>query len=98
DLRRARAVREAVGSGIHLSLDANQKWGVGEAIDAIRGLPETYPFWFRGRTSPDDVLGHKTIRDAVQPIRVATGEHVQNRVVFKQLLRSEERRVGKECR
>jgi L-fuconate dehydratase len=86
DLRRARAVRGAIGPDVHLSLDANQKWGVGEAIEAIRLLADVDPFWIEEPTSPDDVLGHKTIRDAVRPIRIATGEHVQNRVLFKQLL------------
>ncbi|HEY1514537.1 MAG TPA: enolase C-terminal domain-like protein [Gaiellaceae bacterium] len=86
DLRRVRAVRDAIGPEVHLSLDANQKWGVDEAIEAIRVLAEVDPFWIEEPTSPDDVVGHKTIRDAVSPIRIATGEHVQNRVVFKQLL------------
>jgi len=86
DLRRARLVREAIGPHLRLSLDANQAWGVDEAIEAIRALAEVDPWWIEEPTSPDDVLGHKRIRDAVAPIRVATGEHVQNRVVFKQLL------------
>ena len=86
DLRRVRAVREAIGPDVHLSLDANQKWGVEEAIGAIRTLAEVDPFWIEEPTSPDDVVGHKTIREHVSPIRIATGEHVQNRVVFKQLL------------
>jgi len=86
DLRRARLVREAIGPQLRLSLDANQAWGVEQAIEAIRGLAEVDPWWIEEPTSPDDVLGHRRIRDAVAPIRVATGEHVQNRVVFKQLL------------
>ncbi len=86
DLRRARLVREAIGPQLRLSLDANQAWGVEQAIEGIRGVAEVDPWWIEEPTSPDDVLGHKRIRDAVAPIRVATGEHVQNRVVFKQLL------------
>jgi L-fuconate dehydratase len=86
DLRRARLVRAAIGSEHRLSLDANQAWGVEQAIAAIHRLSEVDPFWIEEPTSPDDVLGHKRIRDAVGPVRVATGEHVQNRVVFKQLL------------
>jgi L-fuconate dehydratase len=86
DLRRARLVREAIGSSNRLSLDANQVWGVDQAIETIRMLAEVDPWWIEEPTSPDDVLGHKRIRDAVKPIRIATGEHVQNRVVFKQLL------------
>jgi L-fuconate dehydratase len=86
DLRRAKIVREAIGAGPQLSLDANQAWGIEQAIDAMRVLAEVDPWWIEEPTSPDDVLGHRRIRDAVAPIRVATGEHVQNRVVFKQLL------------
>jgi L-fuconate dehydratase len=86
DLRRARLVRDAIGPGNRLSLDANQAWGVNEAIEAIGVLSEVGPWWIEEPTSPDDVLGHRRIRDAIAPVRVATGEHVQNRVVFKQLL------------
>jgi L-fuconate dehydratase len=86
DLRRSRIVRETIGPDNRLSLDANQAWGVDEAIDAIRALSEVDPWWIEEPTSPDDVLGHSRIREAVAPIRVATGEHVQNRVVFKQLM------------
>ncbi|MDX6454899.1 MAG: L-fuconate dehydratase [Gaiellaceae bacterium] len=86
DLRRARLVRDAIGPGNRLSLDANQAWGVAQAIEAIGVLSEVDPWWIEEPTSPDDVLGHRRIRDAIAPVRVATGEHVQNRVVFKQLL------------
>jgi L-fuconate dehydratase len=86
DLRRARLVREAIGPEYRLSLDANQAWGVEQAIAAIARLSEVDPWWIEEPTNPDDVLGHKRIRDAVAPLRIATGEHVQNRVVFKQLL------------
>jgi L-fuconate dehydratase len=88
DLRRARLVREAIGPDERLSLDANQAWGVDRSIEAIRALAEVDPWWVEEPTSPDDILGHKRIRDAVTPVRIATGEHVQNRVVFKQLLQA----------
>jgi L-fuconate dehydratase len=86
DLRRARIVRDAIGPEYKLSLDANQAWGVEQAIEAVRILTEVDPWWIEEPTSPDDILGHRRIREAVTPVRVATGEHVQNRVVFKQLL------------
>jgi L-fuconate dehydratase len=85
DLRRALAVREAIGGELKLSLDANQAWGVDQAIEAIGRLSVVDPFWIEEPTSPDDVVGHGRIREAVGPVRIATGEHVQNRVVFKQL-------------
>jgi L-fuconate dehydratase len=86
DLRRAMLVRDAIGPEHRLSLDANQAWGVEQAISAIHGLSQLDPWWIEEPTSPDDMLGHQRIRQAVAPLRVATGEHVQNRVVFKQLL------------
>jgi L-fuconate dehydratase len=85
DLRRGRAVREVLGEGGKLMLDANQAWGVEEAIAAMGVLGELQPWWIEEPTSPDDVLGHRRIRQAIAPIGVATGEHVQNRIVFKQL-------------
>jgi L-fuconate dehydratase len=86
DLRRAALVRSTIGPEHQLSLDANQAWGVDEAIEALGVLAQVDPWWIEEPTSPDDILGHRRIRDAVAPVRVATGEHVQNRVVFKQLL------------
>ena len=86
DLRRARIIRETIGPDNRLSLDANQAWGVQQAVEAINTLAEVDPWWIEEPTSPDDVLGLARIREAVAPVRVATGEHVQNRVIFKQLL------------
>ncbi len=88
DLRRARVLRESIGPERALMLDANQVWSIDEAIAEMRVLAEVNPWWIEEPTSPDDVLGHRRIRDAIAPIRVATGEHVQNRVVFKQLLQA----------
>ncbi len=88
DLRRARVVREAIGPDRKLMLDANQVWDVDEAIAAMEKLAEVDPWWIEEPTSPDDVLGHARIAEAVRPIGVATGEHCQNRVVFKQLLQA----------
>jgi L-fuconate dehydratase len=89
DLRRARTLRGAIGPDRRLMLDANQVWGVEQAIEAVAALAEVNPWWIEEPTSPDDVLGHRRIRQAVAPVRVATGEHVHNRVMFKQLLQAE---------
>ena len=89
DLRRARILREAIGPDRELMLDANQVWGVDEAIRSVAALREVRPLWIEEPTSPDDILGHRRIREAVKPIGVATGEHVHNRVMFKQLLQAE---------
>lgn len=88
DLRRARILSEAVGSRGRIMLDANQVWGVDEAIAAMGPLARFDPVWIEEPTSPDDILGHRRIREAVSPVGVATGEHCQNRVMFKQLLQA----------
>jgi L-fuconate dehydratase len=88
DVRRIRIAREVCGSDIRIAVDANQRWDVQQAIDWIRALAPYEPWWVEEPTSPDDVLGHATIARAIDPIKVATGEHVQNRVMFKQMLQA----------
>jgi len=88
DVRRMKLAREVVGADIRIAVDANQRWDVGTAVDWMRELAPYEPYWIEEPTSPDDVLGHQAIARAVAPIKVATGEHVQNRVVFKQLLQA----------
>jgi L-fuconate dehydratase len=88
DIRRAALVREEIGPGRTLMIDANQRWDVGEAIEWVTALAPSKPLWIEEPTSPDDVLGHAAIARALEPlgIGVATGENIPNRVVFKQLL------------
>jgi L-fuconate dehydratase len=89
DDRRAALIRRELGAGGILMMDANQVWGVDEAIAAMQTLRAHDPWWIEEPTSPDDVLGHARIRREIAPVRVATGEHIQNRVVFKQLFQAE---------
>ncbi len=88
DIRRMRTARQVIGPEVRLAVDANQRWGVAEAITWTNALAEFDPYWIEEPTSPDDILGHAAIRAGVAPVKVATGEHVQNRVVFKQLLQA----------
>jgi L-fuconate dehydratase len=89
DLRRISLVRKIAGPDIGIMLDANQKWGVQEAIEYMDRLGSYDPWWIEEPTHPDDIIGHKKISDAIHPIKVATGEHCHNRIMFKQLLESE---------
>jgi L-fuconate dehydratase len=89
DVRRAGLIRAALGPERKLMMDANQAWGVDDAIAAMARLRDFDPWWIEEPTSPDDVLGHARIRREIAPVRVATGEHVQNRVIFKQLFQLE---------
>jgi L-fuconate dehydratase len=90
DLRRAALVRAEIGPERTLMLDANQRWDVDQAIAWVTALAPSRPLWIEEPTSPDDILGHAAVARALAPlgIAVATGEHVPNRVVFKQLLAS----------
>jgi len=88
DVRRMRVAREAVGPDVRIAIDANQRWDVMQAIAWIRELERFDPYWIEEPTSPDDILGHSLIRHSVAPVKVATGEHVQNRIVFKQLIQA----------
>ncbi|MGB3956237.1 MAG: enolase C-terminal domain-like protein [Brooklawnia sp.] len=86
DIRRCRLAREAIGPDRPLMIDANQMWDVPTAIEWVNALQEFDLRWIEEPTSPDDILGHREIRDAVAPIGVATGEHCHNRVMFKQFM------------
>ena len=88
DRRRARLIREIIGPDRKLMADANQVWDVPQAIAWMRDLAEFDFWWIEEPTSPDDILGHAAIARAVAPVGVATGEHVQNRIIFKQLLQA----------
>ena len=88
DIRRFRKAREVVGPDFPIAIDANQRWEVSEAIEWVGALAEFNPAWVEEPTSPDDILGHAEIARGIAPIRVATGEHAQNRMIFKQLLQA----------
>ena len=88
DVRRCALVREEIGPDRKLMVDANQRWDVDEAIAYMQHLAPFNPWWIEEPTSPDDVLGHAAIAKAVAPIGVATGEHCQNRVLFKQFFQA----------
>jgi L-fuconate dehydratase len=88
DIRRARIVREVAGPDARVMVDANQQWTLPQALDVCARLAEIQPYWIEEPTHPDDVIGHKTLADAIAPIKLALGEHVPNRVVFKNYLQA----------
>ena len=89
DVRRMRIARESVGPDIRIGIDANQRWGVEEAVEWVLRLAEFDVAWVEEPTSPDDILAHAAIARGVAPIPVATGEHMANRVMFKQFLQAD---------
>ena len=89
DIRRLKIARRALGNETKIMIDANQVWEVDEAIEWIKKLEFSDPFFIEEPTSPDDVFGHKKIKQAVKPIKVATGEMCQNRIMFKQFIQQD---------
>ena len=88
DIRRLTIAREELGDDMNIMIDANQVWEVDQAIEWVKKLGFSNPYFIEEPTSPDDIAGHKKIREAVAPIKVATGEMCQNRIVFKQFIAS----------
>lgn len=89
DIRRLTIAREELGDDMNIMIDANQVWEVDQAIDWVNALAFARPLFIEEPTSPDDVFGHRKIREAVAPIKVATGEMCQNRILFKQFIANE---------
>ncbi|MGF7232224.1 enolase C-terminal domain-like protein [Arachidicoccus sp.] len=88
DIRRAHIVREAAGDKARVMLDANQQWNLPQAIAICKELQSIHPFWIEEPTHPDDILAHKTLADAITPIKLAVGEHLPNRIIFKNYLQT----------
>jgi len=88
DVRRARLVRAAAGDAVRLMVDANQQWTLAQAIAFAEATRDLNLFWLEEPTHPDDVLGHRTIAEAIAPVKVAAGEHVPNRILFKNYLQA----------
>ena len=89
DIRRCRIARDAIGNDARLMLDANQAWEVDEAVEWMKHLAKFDPWFIEEPTSPDDILGHLAIRQQLDGIQIATGEHCQNRILFKQFITSD---------
>jgi L-fuconate dehydratase len=87
DLRRADLIRATAGDAATIMLDANQKWNVPQALDICKKLGNIHPFWIEEPTHPDDVFGHQTIARAIN-YKVATGEHIPNKIIFKNFLQA----------
>lgn len=88
DLRRATLLRNAIGPSVRLMFDANQQWTLPHALAVCPRLAELSPYWIEEPTHPDDVLGHKTLAEAIAPTALASGEHFPNRVIFKNFLQA----------
>lgn len=88
DLRRATLIRKTAGDSATIMLDANQKWNVPQALDICKRLGDINPYWIEEPTHPDDIFGHQAIAKAIAPFKIATGEHIPNKVIFKNFLQA----------
>ncbi|ANE51391.1 enolase C-terminal domain-like protein [Flavisolibacter tropicus] len=89
DIRRSNIVREVAGSDVKVMLDANQQWTLPQALSICKELQSMQPYWIEEPTHPDDVLAHMTLADTIAPIKLALGEHVPNKVIFKNYLQAD---------
>ncbi len=89
DIRRSYLVREAAGDDALVMLDVNQSWPLPKAIRASLALANMNPYWIEEPTQPDDVLGHQTLARAIAPVKIALGEHVSHRVLFKNFMQAQ---------
>ncbi len=88
DIRRANIVREEAGDNCKVMVDANQQWTLPQAISICKELKSINPYWIEEPTHPDDILAHKTLAEAIAPVKLALGEHVPNRIIFKNYLQT----------
>ena len=88
DIRRAHLVRDTVGADVRLMLDANQQWTLPVALRASLALAEVAPYWIEEPTHPDDILAHQTLARAIAPLHIAAGEHLPNRIAFKNYIQT----------
>lgn len=88
DIRRANIVREEAGDGAKVMLDANQQWTLPQAIAICHELKKMNPYWVEEPTHPDDILAHQTLAKEIAPVKLALGEHVPNRIIFKNYLQT----------
>nr|WP_199080663.1 enolase C-terminal domain-like protein [Pedobacter sp. ASV19] len=88
DIRRSHIVREVAGPDIKVMLDANQQWTLPQALNICKEFQSMHPYWIEEPTHPDDVLAHKTLAEAIAPTKLALGEHVPNRIIFKNYLQT----------
>jgi len=88
DIRRANLVREVAGDGVKVMLDANQQWNLPQALSICKELKQMNPYWIEEPTHPDDIMAHKILADAISPLKLALGEHVPNKIIFKNYLQS----------
>lgn len=89
DIRRANLVRATAGDSVKIMLDANQQWTLPQALQVCKSLSDMNPYWIEEPTHPDDVLAHQTLARAIAPVQLALGEHVPNRVIFKNYLQTQ---------
>ncbi|MCG2590452.1 enolase C-terminal domain-like protein [Rhodohalobacter sulfatireducens] len=88
DVKRAHLVRETAGESAQIMLDANQRWSFTQAVEFCQRLNGIKPYWVEEPTHPDDIYAHVKLAEAIDPLKLAMGEHIPNRVIFKNYLQS----------
>jgi len=85
DVRRIRAVRDAVGHDFEIFTDANQRFNVDEAIRRARLYEELDIGWLEEPLTADDIEGHRRLVDHTS-IPIAVGESLYSLLHFREYL------------
>lgn len=88
DVRRAFMLRELAGPNAMIMVDANQQWTLPRALEMCEKLRGMSPFFVEEPTHPDDIQAHQALAKAIEPIPIALGEHVPNRIMFKNFMQA----------
>jgi L-fuconate dehydratase len=88
DIRRANMLRQLVGPNALVMLDVNQQWTLPKATRMCGALRSMSPYWIEEPTHPDDIQAHRVLATEIAPIPIALGEHVPNRVMFKNFMQA----------
>jgi L-fuconate dehydratase len=89
DVRRAHMLRDLAGPDALIMLDANQQWTLLTALEMCQALRDMSPYFIEEPTHPDDIRAHRTLAEAMHPTPIALGEHVPNRIMFKNFMQAE---------
>jgi L-fuconate dehydratase len=88
DQRRAAMLRKLVGDESTVMFDANQHWPLPDALRICGELAKFRPHWIEEPTHPDDIQAHVELSRAISPVKIAAGEHIANRVLFKNFMKA----------
>lgn len=88
DVDRVAAVRDTIGPDVALMVDANQRWDLARAVEAVDALARFDLAWVEEPLRADDTRGYRSLRASVD-VPVAAGENAHSLHRFRDLVDAE---------